>query len=510
MLTPERIHKTRWWILLVLCLSLALVVLDNTVINVALPTLAQELGAGGTELQWIVDAYVLVFGGLLLTMGALGDRYGRRGALQAGLIIIAGSSVAVLFATEARHLLPVRAMMGVGAALVMPATLSILTQVFPKEERGRAMGIWAAVAGVGGIVGLVIGGWLLEHFSWQSVFTLNVPIAAVALVAGLFLLPRSRDERRSPLDPVGTVLSIVALTSLLFAIIEGPAVGWAAASVLVATVVALVAWPTFVWWERRTRFPMLPLGLFRDRGFAVGNLVIALAFLTIFAVFFAMTQYLQFVRGYSPFDAGIRFLPMIAGMASTATQSDRLARRIGTQRTVGAGLFLVTLALIGLSFVGIQTDYAFVALGLLLLGAGMGAAMAPSTTIIMDAVPPEKAGVGSAMNDTSREVGAALGVAILGSTLNAVYSRALDIAATLPTAVRDAASQGIATAFMAAHRLPAPTGDALRASASDAFVAALQVTYWAAAAVTFIGAIIALLTMPDRQAARPKAHAVSV
>ncbi len=494
---PETIHRRRWSILGVLCLSLIMVVLGNSVLNVAIPTLGPALGASTSDLQWIVDAYALVFGGLLLTMGALGDRFGRRGALQLGLAIVGISSVAATFADSVLTLIIARAVMGLGAALVMPATLSILTHVFAPDERGKALGIWAAFAGIGGAIGPVVGGALLESFNWPSIFWLNVPVVVIAMVAGLFLIPTSRDPHQTRLDPVGSLLSIVALASLLFAIIEGPSKGWSSIEVITGFAVAAVTWPAFVFWELRTPHPMLPMRFFSSRGFSMGNLALGLSFFVMFAFFFVMTQYLQFLRGFSPLEAGIRTLPLAAGLILAAPRSDKLVRLIGTPRTVTVGIALVAAAFFGLSFVGMATPYWALALGFLGLGLGMGLAMAPSTTLIMDSIPSHKAGVGSAMNDTSREVGGAFGIAILGSIFNAVYKAKLSIPESLSFDAGRHPEDSIINAMMIGRNAGAD-GAVLVSSAQAAFLDAVQVAYLVGAAVALATAILVFLLMPRR------------
>ncbi len=477
-----------------MCLSLILVVLGNSVLNVALPTLATQLEASNTELQWVIDAYALVFGGLLLTMGAMGDRFGRRGALLIGLGIVLASSVVATFATTSVHLIAARAVMGIGAALVMPATLSIISHVFAPGERGKAMGIWAAFAGIGGAVGPVVGGALLEHFAWPAIFWLNVPVAALALIGVIALVPTSRDPHQHRLDLVGAALSIIALASALFGIIEGPAKGWLSMEVLAAFATAAVAWPLFIVWELRAKHPMLPMGLFRRPGFSTGNGAIALAFFVMFAFFFGMTQYLQFVRDYSALQAGIRTLPLAAGLILSAPRSDALVKRIGTPGTVTFGLGLVAASCLGLSFIGMATPYWPMAIGFLGLGLGMGFTMAPSTTLIMDDVPAHKAGVGSAMNDTSREVGGAFGIAILGSIINETYQRNVVVPEGLPMGALDpTASLGNALLL---GRL---TGSqALIDSARAAFVDGLSLAYLIGAVVALLTAIVVRIWMPRR------------
>ncbi len=493
----ETIHRRRWSILSVLCLSLILVVLGNSVLNVAIPTLGPALNASTSDLQWIVDAYALVFGGLLLVMGALGDRFGRRGALQAGLAIVGISSVAATFADSVRTLIIFRALMGFGASLVMPATLSILTHVFPPEERGKALGIWAAFAGIGGAIGPVVGGALLESFNWPSIFWLNVPVVIIAMVAGFFLVPTSRDPNQTRLDPVGSILSIIALASLLFAIIEGPSKGWSSVEVIGGFILAAVSWPAFILWELRSKHPMLPMRFFASRGFSMGNLALGLSFFVMFAFFFIMTQYLQFLRGYSPLDAGIRTLPLAAGLILAAPRSDKLVRLVGTPRAVTIGILLVAVAFAGLSFVNMTTPYWALGLGFLGLGLGMGLAMAPSTTLIMDSIPAHKAGVGSAMNDTSREVGGAFGIAILGSIFNGVYKSKLSIPESLALGAERHPGDSIINALIIGRGAGAD-GAALVASAQAAFIDAVQVAYLTGAAVALGAALLVFFLMPRR------------
>ncbi len=495
---PQTMHRRRWYILGVTCLSLILVVLGNSVLNVALPTLATELEASNTELQWIIDAYALVFGGLLLTMGALGDRFGRRGALMAGLGIIFCSSIVATFATSSVHLIAARAVMGIGAALVMPATLSIISHVFPPEERGKAMGLWAAFAGIGGAVGPVVGGALLENFAWPAIFWLNVPVVALALVGVIAIVPTSRDPHQHRLDLVGAGLSIIALASLLYGIIEGPSKGWTSVEVLASFATATVAWPLFILWELRSPHPMLPMRLFARRGFTTGNAAIGLAFFVMFAFFFGMTQYLQFVRDYSALQAGVRTLPLAAGLILAAPRSDALVKRIGTPGTVTVGLLLVSVACLGLSFIGMETPYWTMGLGFLGLGLGMGFTMAPATTLIMDDVPAHKAGVGSAMNDTSREVGGAFGIAILGSIINETYQRNVVVPDGLATGALDpTASLGNALVL---GKLAG--SQALIDSARLAFVDGVTLAYLIGAVVALATAIIVRIWMPRRAGSR--------
>jgi len=504
---PERVYRRRWLTLGVLVLSLVLAVIGVSVINVALPTFQRELGASLTELQWIVDAYALAFGGLLLTMGAAGDRWGRRGALQIGLLIIGVSSGLALGATTITQLIVLRSIMGVGAALVMPATLSILSVVFPPHERGKAFGIWAAFAGLGATLGPVVGGWLIDHNDWSSIFGLNIPVVVLILLGSLIFVPSSRDTLRRPLDPVGALLSIVGLGALLYGIIEGPSRGWDDPLTLAGLGIGLVACPLFYWWETRTKFPMLPMHYFRSRAFSMGNLTVGLTFFVMFAFFFVITQYLQLVRGYSAFDAGLRTLPISVGMMLSAPNSDRIARRLGVPNAVTTGLIFIALSLLGMAFLTDQTPYLLIALAFFVMGLGMGAAMAPSTTIIMDSVPRDKAGVGSAMNDTSREVGGALGIAVLGSILNESYRRSLELPPDLSPQVVERVRSGLGQAYVAAQGL-GPEGAAVVRAARDAFMSGVGAAYAWGALVVVITAILVRFFMPHRAAEHTRAPIV--
>jgi EmrB/QacA subfamily drug resistance transporter len=448
-----RPYERRWSALLVLCLSLVIIGMDNTILNVALPTLARDLGASVSELQWIVDAYILVFAGLLLTMGAVGDRFGRKLALNIGLVVFAAGSVASAFAGSAEVLIASRAAMGIGGALIMPATLSIITNVFPPHERGRAIGMWAGVAGMGIVLGPVIGGWLLEHFWWGSVFLVNVPIVAVAILAGWPLVPASRDPKATPLDTVGAGLSIVALAILVYGIIEAPENGWTAPLTLSAFAIAAILFLALVWWERRVEHPMLRMDFFRNPRFSAASAAITLVFFALFGSVFLLTQHLQFVLGYSPLQAGLRVLP-VATVVVAAPLSARLVEVIGTKIVVAAGLFIVGAALTLLSTVDVQSGYGLVAASIAGLGTGMGFTMAPATESIMGSLPLAKAGVGSAMNDTTRQVGGALGVAVLGSILASSYGAAIQPALQgLPPQLAQGAGDSIGAAQMVAAQL---------------------------------------------------------
>jgi len=490
-------YQRRWWALVVLCLSLVVLGMDNTILNVTLPTLARDLAATASQLQWMVDAYILVFAGLLLTMGTLGDRFGRKLTLNAGLLVFAAGSAASAFAGSPQILIAARAAMGIGAALIMPSTLSIITNVFPPTERGRAIGIWAGVGGLGIILGPVIGGWLLEHFWWGSVFLVNLPVVALAMLAGWPLVPESRDPNATPLDPVGAGLSIVALVALVFGIIQAPEHGWTDPLILGAFAVAAVLAVAFLWWERRVQHPMLPMELFRNPRFSVASGAITMVFFALFGSVFLLTQHLQFVLGYTPLQAGVRILPL-AALIVAAPLAARLAEGAGTKLVVVAGLVIVAGALWLLSTVQLGDGYGLVAWALALLGAGMGFTMVPATESIMGSLPLAKSGVGSAMNDTTRQVGGALGVAVLGSILASSYGVAIQPAlGGAPPPIAQAAGEGIGAAATIAARL-GPQGQGLLDAARSAFLQGMGHAVQVGAGAAALAALLVLLFLPAR------------
>jgi EmrB/QacA subfamily drug resistance transporter len=495
----ETIYNRRWWTLLVLCLSLIMVIVGNTTLNVALPTLVKDLNASNTALQWMVDAYALVFAGLLMTSGAIGDRFGRKGALQAGLFVFGAGSLFAGVGHSATQVIAGRAIMGVGAAFVMPATLSILTNVFPPEERGRAIGTWAGVAAAGAAFGPIISGWLLGHFWWGSVFFVNLPIVAAAFGLGVLLVPTSRDPRQPPLDLVGAGLSIVGLSALLYGIIEAPNKGWLSTESVAAYAVAILFLGAFASWELRTPEPMLDLRYFRNGAFSGGALAISFAFFALFGLFFLLTQYLQLVIGYSPLEAGVRLLPMAVTIMIVAPSSARLAERFGTRNVVTAGLAIIAFGLVLISRFDVHTGYWQLIGSMAFTAVGMGLTSAPSTASIMSSLPMGKAGVGSAVNDTTRELGGALGVAVLGSLVASHYQTTLQPVVTpLPSLGKALAFSSLGRALEEAHKLPGKAGLAVAEGAKSAFVSSMHEAVVVGAVVAAIASIGVYRLLPQR------------
>ena len=512
MTVEEHAYQRRWLILAVLCFSLLVIVLDNSILNVAIPTIVKELGATNSQLQWIIDSYTLVFAGLLLTAGSLGDRYGRRGALQLGFLVFGIGSLASALASSADQLIATRAFMGIGGALIMPATLSIITNVFPDEERGRAIGVWAGVAGLGGALGPLTGGFLVEHFYWGSVFLVNIPIVIVGIVAGFVLIPTSKDPTAPKLDPLGAVLSITGLVALLYGLIEAPAEGWTSPTILAAFGAGIVLLGAFGAWELHTDHPMLDLRFFKNPRFSAASGSITLVFFAMFGSMFLLTQYLQFVLAYSPLETGVRMLPFAATMMVAAPMSAKITEKTGTKVIVAGGLGLVTLGLLSMTGLQVDTSYGGVVIRLMLIALGMAFVMAPATESVMGSLPLAKAGVGSAVNDTTRQVGGALGVAVIGSVLSSTYGTKIAefFAGTpAPPQVVDAAKGSLGGAIGVAERLretgQGPLADKLLAVADQSFVDALHTGALVAAVATFVGVLVALAFLPARAQARDRA-----
>jgi EmrB/QacA subfamily drug resistance transporter len=500
----------RWWTLVVLCLSVFLVVVDNTIVNTALPTLARELHAGTSQLQWIVDAYTLAVAGLLLVGGALGDRYGRHRLLAGGLAVLGLGAVLAALSTNATELIATRALMGVGAAAIMPATLSILSDVFEDpNERVKAIGIWSGISGLGVAVGPTLSGWLLEHFSWSSVFVVHVPIVIIALIAGRLLVPASRAARRPRLDPLAAVLSLAGLVALTYGLIEAPDRGWTSITTLgvLAAAVALLA--AFAAWELRREDPMVPLQVFSNARFTAASISVTLVFFSLFGALFLLTQILQFVLGYSPLGAGASALPFALTVGITSPIAAIVSKRYGAKLPVAAGLFLMAAGLAIMANSTAASGFGHYVLATVLMAAGMGFAMAPATDSIMGALPAAQAGVGSAVNDTTREIGGVLGVAVLGSVTSSTYAhRVTDAITTMPHSASDTARSSLGGALTVAQQIGGPTANHLADAAREAFIAGVSKGLLVAIIAAAIGALVALRYLPARADASKPAPAV--
>jgi EmrB/QacA subfamily drug resistance transporter len=502
-LPQPRPDGRRWWILAVLCLSVLLVVIDNTIVNVALPTISRRLSASTGDLQWVVDAYSLVFAGLLLVGGNAGDRLGRRRTLQAGLVLFAITSVAAAFSRNTAELIGARAAMGVAAALIYPATLALLTNVFTvARERATAIGIWSGVSGLAVAIGPVTGGLLLRHFAWGSVFLVNVPTVAIALIAGMRLLPESRDSHPGRFDPLGAVLSMAGVGLLTWTVIEAPRHGWGSAVSIAGFAGSAVILSAFVYSQLHRADPMLDVRLFRNMRFTAASGAIALAFFALFGFIFMITQYFQLVRGYDPLRAGVATLPFAVVTGAVSPLAITLMKRFGTKVIVTAGLVLMSGGLIVAAGTAIDSAYwGRIITSMALMAAGLGLTSSPATEAIMGALPASKAGAGSAVNDTTREVGGTLGVAVVGSVLSSAYGGHVVSALTalgLPARAASAAGQSVAAGLAVAGHLPAALAGPAAAAVRNGFMTGLHHGSLVAAAAAAAAALAALIFLPAR------------
>jgi EmrB/QacA subfamily drug resistance transporter len=504
---PVPAAQRRGLALAALCMAAFVISLDTTIVNVALPSLVRQLHASTTDLQWVVDAYSLVFTTLILAAGSLSDRLGRKGTLIAGLGVFGAASLVGSAGTTVNELVAARAVMGLGAALIFPATLSLISNIFTERAaRARAIGLWGATTGVGIALGPIVGGWLLGHFWWGSVFLLMAPVAVGIAALVWMVAPPSRDPSAPPVDWAGLLLSAVGMGVLVFVIIQAPTVGWGSARTIAGFATSVVVLGLFLAVERRRVHPMLDVGLFRNPRFTAASGAVTVAFFALSGFIFLVTQYFQFLKAYSPLATGVRLLPVASSVAVASLVGTRLAVRVGNKRVVASGLVLLCVAFGWIATTSAATPYLEIVAQMLVLGTGMGLTSAPATEAIMGVVSKEKAGVGSAVNDATRLLGGTLGVAVIGSVAASVYAARLgsSLPTGLPNGVLEAAKGSVGGAIVAAQHLPAaglqPLADQLRLAAVHAFEQSFKVGCLVAAAVAAAGAVLAWLLLPARPA----------
>jgi EmrB/QacA subfamily drug resistance transporter len=494
-----QVSSRRWWVLAVMSVGTIIVFLDDTIVNTALPRISIDLGASTGGLQWVVDAYVLVLAGLLLLCGSLGDRFGRKRIMSIGLVVFAGASAGAALSNSLSVLVAMRCLQGLGAALVLPATLSIITNVFPREERGRAIAVWTAVGGVAVGLGPVVGGYLIDAYGWAAVFWLQVPVALAAL-AGMVIVPESRDERHVGIDIPGAALGTLGLTALIYAIIRAGEHSFTDSTAMLAFAIAGVALVAFVFVERRTASPMLPMRFFRQRDFTGAVLVIGMALFAMFVTFFFLTQLFQLVQHRSALDAGLLIVPASVGIVIGSGIAGKLINIVGPRALVAAMTGAMLFGLLLLTRITVTSGAAQIGATLVLVGLGAGLGLPALTDTVMAAVPEDEAGVGSAVNDVSRQLGGALGVAVIGSIVSSSYRshlRSAQLSRINPTAAR-AAQRSIGVATQTAKSLPRSVATQLLHAADSAYVNAITHGFYVSAAVMVAALVVALSLLPRR------------
>ncbi|MEU6815307.1 MFS transporter [Streptomyces sp. NPDC046860] len=500
---PEAVHRRRWAILGVLMLSLLIVVLDNSILNVAIKTIATPaptgLGATQSEIEWAINSYTLVFAGLLFTAGLIGDRLGRKKVLLGGLVVFGIGSALAAESGSPAQLITYRAVMALGAAFVMPATLAVLMNVFERSEQPKAIGIWAGGVGLAIAIGPITGGALLDHFWWGSVFLINVPIVVIAVALMVWLVPDSRDPKPGRLDPVGVVLSVLGLVLLVYGIIKGGELAdFTDAKVLATIIGGVVVLIAFIVYEKRSDHPSLDVTYFRDKVFSAAMAAIALVFFALMGVTFFGVFYTQSVRGYSPLESGLLMLPLAAAQMIFAPRARLLVDRFGNKATTTAGMLLIAATLAAFAAFEADTPIWLLEVVFFLMGTGMAHIMTPTSVVIMQALPREKAGSASALSNTFRQVGGALGIAVLGSVLATSYRGGIeDRLGALPPGLRDTAGESIEATLGIAEKL-GPRGQALVTPAYDAFLHAMHVTALWGTGVALAGAVVVAVFLPGR------------
>lgn len=491
------IYKRRWQILATLCASLLLVMIGNSSLNLALPTLAEQLSLTTIQLTWIVDIYSLIFASLLFTASAMADRYGRKTLMQIGLLIfLAGTIYAGFFASSGLELIISRGIMGFGAAFVMPTTLSIINNVFPRKQRARAIAIWSGIAGGGVALGSIASGFLIEHYSWESVFIFSAIVGVVGITFNQLLTPNSHDEHHTPIDWTGGVLSTIGLLGLVYGIIETPSHGILATDVIVSLTIGALGLVLFVLWQLRAKHPMLDMKLFSRAAFSVSALSVSLVFFALMGIFFSMSQVFQLIIGYGAFESSLRMLPLMMLMMLASPFVPNIVKKFGTRWTITTGLVLVTTAFVIMSQWPTIPSYPQIIASMAVMMTGMALTMTPATTMMMSAVPRNRAGMGSAMNDTTRELGGALGVAVLGSVLGTAYSGSIvSSLSQLPVDVQHIAENSLAGALAVAEKL-GPAGAPLVDAAKTAWMGGLSDAMLIAAGIVAAAAIVSAIWLP--------------
>jgi EmrB/QacA subfamily drug resistance transporter len=493
--------RKKWMVLLVVCLPVFVLAMDNSVLNLALPPISNDLGSSTSQLQWIIDAYILTFASFLLTLGAIGDRYGRKRLLQIGLVLFGAGSLGAALSNSSGTLIFFRGFSGVAGAMVMPSTLSIVADTFrDRKERAKAIGVWAGIFFLGNAIGPLVGGSILDYFYWGAVFLINLPVVAITLVLAYFFIGESKGEGAPKPDIPGVLLSIIGVFVLVYGIIEAGVKGWGDSAVLAYLGIGILILAIFALWEKKAAHPMLPLKFFKNMSFSVAGFAVALTAFALAGSLFFVSQYFQSVQGYSPVGSAIRTAPLAFIIFPMSIMSARIAGKIGTKMAVSTGIFLIGVGLFYLSqVVEVDTPYLPFFVGLAILGVGMGMTSAPATHSIIGSVPVNRAGVASAMNNTTRQLGQALGVAVLGSLMNSVYRDKIgeiQVLSSLTKDVADAVRSSIQTAHIAASNLPVDISGTIDDGANRAFVSGMSDAMFIAAFILWATALFTLAFLP--------------
>jgi len=500
-----RIYRLRWWTLAAISVSVLVMVLDTTVMNVALPTIQRQLGATSSELQWMVVAYTMMLGALMMTTGSLGDRIGRGKTLRAGLVVFGIASVGAFLSGTPTQLIICRVFMGAGAALMMPNTLSTITNVFSEKERGQAIGVWAGLNAVGIALGPIIGGSLVQHYNWNSIFGINIPIVISALILGWFFIPDTRDDQPRKLDIIGNLLSLAGLATLIYGLVTGGSRGWTDAQVLATISASVLLIALFIFWEKRTSHPLLELSFFRNPQFSTGIGILIIIGLALNGVIYVLTYYMQFVRGYDPLGAGLRFVPFAIGMLFGSVMANGFVRRLGVKPVMATGFFGAAILLMVMSFLRVDSPYWQLGTELFLFSLFLGSIASSVTNVIMGSIPKAKAGIGSGINTTFQMIAGTIGVSVLGAILASVYAANFlksaaaipDLPATLAQKASD--SVGVAIGIAKSGQIPAALADSLAQTARLSFMDGWGIIMVISGTIFVFGAIVVLIFMPSRQ-----------